>query len=427
MSTDRTPDTPATKPTLLVVDDEPDVLESLRHLFHRRYRVLSADNGADALRLVETENVQVILSDQRMPGMTGDELLTRARAVRPEATRLLFTGYADLQAVTKAVNQGGIFRYILKPWDAAELEAVIQQAAEQNALLVERRRLMEELQTTNAQLLESNRELAEANALKSAFLEVASHELNTPITIIQGLSDLLLLLNPDRDPHDRELIEQLSNSAQHLGRLVTNMLKLMLANDFRHPLKRQSADLNALLQAAIDPLLPFIQARQLHLDLRIEPHLGQFLVDPDKILDVVSNLLSNAIKFTPDAGRLAVEAHLVDDGQTACIVVQDEGIGLEPRALEHLFDPFFTEFDPAYHSSGDFGFNKRGMGLGLSLVKRFVERHGGSVLASSQVGQGTRIEVRLPRTGFPEPEPVLEFNRSGQSSSLDGRSDSALS
>ncbi len=424
MSTDQNPDTPARKPTLLVVDDEPDVLESLRHLFHRRYRVLCADNGVEALRLVETENVHIILSDQRMPGMPGDELLTRARIIRPEAIRLLFTGYADLQAVIKAVNQGGIFRYILKPWDAIELELVVQQAAEQNALLVERRRLIEELKSTNAQLLERNRELAEANALKSAFLEVASHELNTPITIIQGLSDLLLLLDPDREPRDRGMIEQLSTSAKHLGRLVMSMLKLMRANDFRHRLKIEPVDLGTLIASAIEPLRSFVEARSLHLDVNLDPGLGHFEVDADKIRDVVSNLLSNAIKFTPDAGRLAVEARLVDDGQTAEIVVSDEGIGLEPRALEHLFEPFFTEFDPAYHSSGDFGFNKRGMGLGLSLVRRFVERHGGTVRATSEVGRGTRIEVRLPRTGYPEPAPVLEFDTPGLPPSASGRNPS---
>src|SRR4051812_44465014 len=172
--------------TFLIVDDEPDVLESLRHLFHRRYRILTATSGKEALDLMGREPVHIVLSDQRMPGMTGDELLGQVRQRHPEAIRLLFTGYADIQAVIKAVNQGGIFRYILKPWDAAELEAVIAQAAEQYDLLAERRRLIGELQAANARLTQANHDLAESDALKSAFLEVASHELNTPVTIVQG-------------------------------------------------------------------------------------------------------------------------------------------------------------------------------------------------------------------------------------------------
>ncbi|MBX6313706.1 MAG: response regulator, partial [Isosphaeraceae bacterium] len=98
--------------TLLVVDDEPDVLESLRHLFHRRYHVLTAQNGAEALDVVRDHDIHILLSDQRMPGMTGDELLGRVREQYPDTVRLLFTGYADIQAVINAINQGGIFRYI---------------------------------------------------------------------------------------------------------------------------------------------------------------------------------------------------------------------------------------------------------------------------------------------------------------------------
>jgi signal transduction histidine kinase len=346
------PHSAADRPTLLIVDDEPDVLESVRHLFHRRYRVLTAEGGQAALNLIDGEEIHVVLTDQRMPGMTGDELLARIREIQPHAVRLLFTGYADIQAVIKAVNRGGIFRYILKPWDVADLEAVVGQAAEQYALLAERRRLLVELSEANDRLKATNRELAEANALKSAFLEVASHEFNTPITIIQGLSDLLLLLQPDRSEQEHELITQLSHAARQLGRLVATMLKLMRANEYRRPLGVESVDLAALVRDAADPLRPFVQARGLRLNFHVADDLGTFEIDPDKVRDVVANLLSNAIKFTPDGGELSLEARLVEGADAAEIVVSDRGIGLEPRALEHLFEPFFTEFDPAHHSSG---------------------------------------------------------------------------
>ena len=185
--------------TLLIVDDEVDVLESLRHLFHRTYRVLTASGGGQALELLDEHEVHLILSDQRMPGMSGDVFLSQARRLQPDAIRMLFTGYADIQAVINAVNEGHIFRYILKPWDAVELEGIIRQAAEQYELLAERKRLIAELQAANAQLTQANEELAEAGQLKSAFIEVASHEFNTPITLVLGLSELLRLLNPDRE------------------------------------------------------------------------------------------------------------------------------------------------------------------------------------------------------------------------------------
>src|SRR4029077_18047700 len=112
------------------------------------------------------------------------------------------------------------------------------------------------------------------------------------------------------------------------------------------------------------------------------------------------NLLTNAIKFTPDGGEIILAAHLTADHR-AEIEVTDRGIGIEPRALARLFQPFFTEFDPSCHSSGDFGFKKRGLGLGLSIVKKFVELHGGEVAASSVIGEGTKFTIRLPRKAAP--------------------------
>ena len=135
--------------TLLFVDDEPDVLDSLRHQFHRSYRVLGCTSGKEAVQALENDDVDLILSDQRMPGMTGDQLLRRARELKPDTVRMLFTGYADIQAVISAVNEGHIFRYILKPWDSTELEGIIRQGVEQYDLLAERRRLIAELQATN--------------------------------------------------------------------------------------------------------------------------------------------------------------------------------------------------------------------------------------------------------------------------------------
>src|SRR5262249_23350460 len=215
-----------------------DVLESLRHLFHRSYRVLTASGGDEALELLNKNDVHLILSDQRMPGMSGDVFLSHARRLHPEAIRILFTGYADIQAVINAVNEGNIFRYVLKPWDAGELEGVIRQAAEQYELLAERKRLIAELQAANAQLTKANLALAEAGQRKSAFIGVASHEFNTPITMVLGFSELLKLLNPQRDEQEQEVIDRIVDSARQLAKLVTNTLTMMRAADFRQQLQR---------------------------------------------------------------------------------------------------------------------------------------------------------------------------------------------
>jgi signal transduction histidine kinase len=386
--------------TFLIVDDEPAMLESLRHFFRREYAVVTAPNGRQALEILDQQEAHVILSDQRMPGMSGDEFLARAREVQPDAIRLLFTGYADLEAVISAVNKGGIFRYILKPWEPAEIESVVRQAARQYELLVERRRLIADLQAANERLSRANEDLALANQLKTAFLEVASHEFNTPITIVQGLAELLCLMSPERDAQETAILKQISEGTRQLARLVATTLHMVESDNFKRALETRPTDLGDLLRRAADQVGPFVTARGLRFNVDLAGDLGMVRIDADKIRDAVLNLLSNAIKFTPDGGELALEARCADADWVE-IVVSDKGIGLEPRALAHLFDPFFTEFDPSHHSTGDFGFRKRGLGLGLSLVKKFVELHGGEVRAQSALGSGTRIALRLPRGSGP--------------------------
>jgi signal transduction histidine kinase len=331
-----------------------------------------------------------------MPAMQGDAFLIQARRLQPDAIRMLFTGYADIQAVINAVNEGNIFRYILKPWDTVELEGIIRQAAEQYDLLAERKRLIAELQAANAQLLDANEALARAGQLKTAFIEVASHEFNTPITLVLGLTELLKMANPNPADDEREILRQITASSRQLSRLVTSMLTLLRAEDFRRTLQRSPVELSGLIQNVVDQVRPFIHARQLHLHLAVAGDLGTFEIDADKISAVLVNLLTNAIKFTPDQGQIELSAKL-DDGDEARICVADRGVGLEPQALKHLFQPFFTQFDPSRHSSGDFGFCKRGLGLGLSISKQFVEMHGGEISAESAPDGGTRITVRLPR------------------------------
>ncbi len=292
--------------TLLIVDDEVDVLESLRHQFHRTYRVLTSPTGAGAIDLLARNEVEVLLSDQRMPGMPGDVLLRKAREIKPDTIRMLFTGYADIQAVINAVNEGHIFRYILKPWDSAELEGIIRQGIEQYELLAERRRLIGELQTANAQLVEANADLARAGQLKRAFIEVASHEFNTPITLVLGLTELLRLSNPERTDPEQEILRQITSSGRQLSRLVTSMLTLLRADDFRKTLEREPVELEALLREVADQVRPFLNARRLHLHLQVAPGLGKFELDADKIRAVLINLLTNAIKFTPDGGQIAL-------------------------------------------------------------------------------------------------------------------------
>src|SRR5947209_15958904 len=130
-----------TKHCLLVVDDEADLVHSVQDLLRFDYRVLGATRAADGLRIMQEEPVHIVMTDQRMPEMTGVEFLKKLRESHPDVVRLLITAYADVKAVIDAINQGSVYRYIPKPFDPQELQAVLKQAAEHYDLVAERRDL----------------------------------------------------------------------------------------------------------------------------------------------------------------------------------------------------------------------------------------------------------------------------------------------
>jgi signal transduction histidine kinase len=383
--------------TLLVVDDEPDVVRSVHDLLRLDYRVVGATSGRAGFEQLAKQPVHIVMADQRMPEMTGVEFLSQVRRDHPACVRLLFTGYADIKAVIDSINQGHVYRYIAKPWDPDELQAIIRQAATHYDLVTERAHLLQEVQAKNAELEKANSELQSALRLKEEFISVASHELRTPVTILLGLSQLAA----DNAPVDTPLgdwIARIHHSALRLSRHVDQLGKMLAVGRFERPLERQPTDLCALLDEAVREVDVFVQQRRQHLQLEAAADLGSLSLEAGMIRDSLEHLLLNAIKFTPDGGHIRLRAERRADGSIA-IGVTDEGIGIAREQQIHLFKTFFTGGDVARHSSGVFEFGRRGLGLGLSLVKAFVEMHGGKVEVTSEPGKGSSFTMVLPAQG----------------------------
>jgi CheY-like chemotaxis protein len=147
-------------PTLLLVDDEPSILSALKRLLRRDgYQILTAGAGAEGLRVLAEHRVDVIVSDQRMPGMTGVEFLRTVRQLYPDTVRIVLSGFTELQTVTDAVNAGAIYKFLTKPWDDAQLRSHIQEAFSYRAMANENRLLTLEVSTANQQLAAANRQL----------------------------------------------------------------------------------------------------------------------------------------------------------------------------------------------------------------------------------------------------------------------------
>ncbi|MBI3823137.1 MAG: hybrid sensor histidine kinase/response regulator [Planctomycetes bacterium] len=384
----------AAKPCLLVVDDEPDLVQSVQDLLRFDYRVLTATRASEGLKMMQNERVHIVMSDQSMPEMTGVELLQRVKQEHPDAIRLLFTAYSDLNAVIDAINEGNVYRYISKPWEVEDLKATLRQAYDFYRLQEERRFLTKEVQAKNVMLASANAELRRANEVKKAFIKVASHELRTPLTILLGLSEhAVRMTKPLPDLH--ALAQRMRQSGVRLSERVDQMVKLLLAEAFERPLHRQEVDAAELIQSSVDEIKQFAEVRRQSLQTALASDLGKIHVEPDKIRDALTQLLINAVKFTPDAGAIILNASRSAAGKLH-IEVTDTGMGIEPDCVAKIFEPFFTRYDVSRHSSGTFEYDKRGLGLGLSVAKAFVEMHGGTLTVASTLGKGTTFTMELP-------------------------------
>ncbi len=182
---------------LLIVDDEKDILRTLSLTFEEEYNVFTASTGMEALKILEQEDIALILADQRMPEMSGVEFLERTIERHPEIIRMILTGYTDTEALIQAINVGRIYRYIQKPWDRQELKITVKRALECYALTLENQRLIKELEAANERLKDENAYLKQAIDKEARFdsligrspamkrvLELVQKVINTSVTVL---------------------------------------------------------------------------------------------------------------------------------------------------------------------------------------------------------------------------------------------------
>jgi response regulator RpfG family c-di-GMP phosphodiesterase len=227
--TDSTPTFPAgfsAAPVLLLVDDEPNVLNALRRLLRPAgYTILLANSGAEALALLEAQSVDLIISDMRMPSMSGAELLAQVRTRWPSTMRLLLTGYAEISSAIAAINEGGIYRYLSKPWNDEDLLTTLQQALELSGLQREKMRLEALTHAQNESLRELNATLEDKVRVRTEELQIANQELSlameklkkTFFTSVQVLSTLIEMRAPALAGHSRRVADISRRIAEKMG------------------------------------------------------------------------------------------------------------------------------------------------------------------------------------------------------------------
>jgi signal transduction histidine kinase len=357
---------------ILVVDDDAAVRESLRRALQLvGYEVELAADGAEALDRLKLDSVEpdALVLDVSMPRLDGLEVCRRLRRGGSALPVLMLTA-RDEVADRVAGLDAGADDYVVKPFGARELLARIE------SLLQIRR---ERMRTTEA--------LREADRRKDEFLALLAHELRNPLAPIRNAAQVLKLIGSEnpKEVWAREVIERQS---QHLTRLVDDLLDVSRITRGKIRLTREVVTVGAILQRAVESIRPAVDAQRQELVVSLPEEPLRVEGDRVRLVQIVANLLHNAAKHTDEGGRIALSASR-EDGDVA-IRVRDDGIGLREELVEQIFELFRQGDDSLDRAQG-------GLGIGLTVVRRLVELHGGRVAATSGgPGLGSEFVVHLP-------------------------------
>ncbi len=419
---------------VLLVDDHPITRQGMKALVNQQPNLEvcgEADNAAFAIELVGRLQPDLAIVDVRMPGMDGFELAELMRGT--ERTRrvpimFLTAGSADEQRRFRGYEAGAV-DFLTKPIEPHVLGSKIDVFIE---LWLERQevaRQRDELKAAtaeNARLLEESRRIAEvlreADLRKDEFLAILAHELRNPLApLANGLKLMQFTGNdPDMVTRARDMMER---QLSHLVRLVDDLLDVSRVSTGKVRLRPAPMDLFIAVDAAVEASRPAIEAGKHKLTVRRPEEPLWLNADATRISQIVGNLLTNAAKYTPAEGT--IELSVERAGNEAVIRVADSGVGIPPEMLPRVFE-LFTQVGRSLDRS------QGGLGIGLALVRKLVELHGGTVAATSEgPGKGSTFTVRLPLSRVraedsAEPESVLDAS-SRRILVVDDNKDGALS
>jgi signal transduction histidine kinase len=354
----------ASKPNILIVDDEMGPRESLKMILNPYYNVYTADRGAQAIEMLKQVPVDLVTLDLKMPGFSGINVLEKVKQHDADIEAIIITGYGSLDTAIEGLRLGA-FDYISKPFDVNHILALVRRG-------LERRNAKTQLRQ-----------------VKSDFLSNISHELRTPLSVVVGF--VYLLLNQvigKLTEEQQKVLETVYRNSEELLELIDNVLWMTSLNAGDANATIDKFDVRDVINETVKRYEKPIREKGLRLDVKLAESDLSLDSDRAKVERVFQNVFNNAVKFTSE-GEIVVKAQSSALGDRIEIEITDTGVGIEASKMDSIFEPFHQADNSMQRSYS-------GLGIGLTVARRMAELIGGKLGVSSKPGVGTRVTMSFP-------------------------------
>jgi two-component system, sensor histidine kinase and response regulator len=356
------------KINVLYLDDEENNLISFKAAFRREYKVFTTTTAAEAVQILGENEIHVVISDQKMPSLSGVEFFELIIPDFPDPVRMLLTGYADIEAVIDAINKGQVFRYIPKPWNEQELKITIDNAYE--------------LFSSRQELKRKNQELQKAYQELERFVYSASHDLRAPLVSVLGI--LKLARAEGADEKSSEHFRMIEHTIGKLDVFVQNII------NYYQNLKKgevlRPVDFDLLADEILEQYRYYEGADKVEFRKTILQD-SLVIADEMRLKMILNNLVTNGIKYRDESKETCVlDIKVTVEAGEIRIIVEDNGIGIPRENQGKVFDMFFKS------SEGD-----PGTGIGLYIVQEAVDKMGGKIQLVSEPSKMTRVDITIPK------------------------------
>lgn len=377
--------------TVLYVDDEEKSLKYFRETFGEKFTIITASNAEDGFRLLKEneDKMAVLMTDQRMPGEKGIQLLEKTRQFNPRILRMLVTAYSDLETAIESVNTGAIYKYVTKPWDIPQLEVTLRRGIEFFIVQRERDQLLREKMSTLYNVMLTDRILS-LGVLATGL----SHHIRNSMVAVKTFLDLA----PKKLKDENLDLEQLRNPdfwKDYYQKVQSQMDKVVfLLSDLWESTEKPAGDfpdkiqLKKVVEDAMGQAKGDLEKKKISVENKIPETLPDLKVDLKKFQRLFELLLKEEAASLPQEGKVQFTARTVgpkEGPQEIQIEMEDNGPGLSQEGLRSVFDPFFVR-------SG----NPQEYGIYLMTCFFIIYHHGGRISAQSLNGKGNVFTLTFP-------------------------------